>query len=74
MVAKVTPLVVTEWGSEYEVFPWYCYLEKTTEFSRILNRFFAELFTSSNPHDLDQILDDAQEVVTEEMRVDLARP
>lgn len=45
-----------------------------TEFSGILNKFFAELFTSSNPHDLDQILDDVQEVVTEEMRADLARP
>lgn len=61
-------------GDQNEVFPWYCYLEKMTEFSGILNKFFAELFTSSNPHDLDQILDDVQEVVTEEMRADLARP
>ena len=43
-------------------------------FLGILNRFYEELFTSSNPHGLDQILDGAHKVVTEEMRVDLAKP
>ena len=43
-------------------------------FSRILNRFYEELFTSSNPHGLDRILDGVHEVVTEEMWVDLAKP
>ena len=45
-----------------------------TVFSGILNRFYKELFTSSNPLGLDRILDGVHEVVTEEMRVDLAKP
>ena len=36
--------------------------------------FYTQLFTSSNPHDLEHILDVVQAVVTDEMRVDLARP
>ena len=43
-------------------------------FSGILNRFYEELFTSSNPHGLDRILDGVHEVVIEEMRIDLAKP
>ena len=48
--------------------------EDETVFSGILNKFYEELFTSSNPHGLDRILDGVHEVVTEEMRVDLAKP
>ena len=45
-----------------------------TVFSGILNGFYEELFTSSNPHGLDRILDGVHEVVIEEMRIDLAKP
>ena len=48
--------------------------EDETIFSGILNRFYDELFTSSNPHGLDRILDGVHEVVIEEMRIDLAKP
>ena len=40
--------------------------------ARMLNEFYSRLFTSSQPHDLDRILDGLDEVVTDEMRVDLA--
>ncbi|XP_050241121.1 uncharacterized protein LOC126690018 [Quercus robur] len=33
-----------------------------------------DLFKSSNPHDLDRVLDGVQRVVSEEMQADLARP
>ena len=42
--------------------------------ARMLNEFYSQLFTSSQPHDLDRILDGVVEVVTDEMREDLARP
>ena len=48
--------------------------EDETVFSGILNRFYEELFTSSNRHGSDRILDGVHEVVTEEMRIDLAKP
>ena len=41
--------------------------------ARMLNKFYSRLFTSSQPHDLDRILDGVDEVVTDEMRTDLAR-
>ena len=41
--------------------------------ARMLNEFYSQLFTSSQPHDLDQTLDGVDEVVTNEMRTDLAR-
>ena len=43
-------------------------------FSGMLTTFYVDLFTSSNPHDLERALDGVQSVVTEEMRIDLARP
>ena len=36
--------------------------------------YYSQLFSSSNPHDFDCILDRVDEVVTDEMRADLARP
>ena len=42
--------------------------------ARMLNEFYSRLFTSSQPHNLDRILDGVVEVVTDEMRADLARP
>ena len=41
--------------------------------ARMLNEFYSRLFTSSQPHDLDRILDGLDEVVTDEMRADLAQ-
>ena len=42
--------------------------------ARMLNEFYSWLFTSSQPHDLDRILDGVVEVVTDGMRADLAWP
>ena len=36
--------------------------------------FYADLFTSPNPHNLEQVLDGVQSVVIEEMRAGSARP
>ena len=43
-------------------------------FSALLTEFYSNLFTSSNPHDLDCILEGVQTVVTVEMRVKLDKP
>lgn len=40
----------------------------------LLIGFYSQLFTSSNPHDLDHILVGAYLVVTEEMRANLDKP
>ena len=40
----------------------------------LLTEFYSNLFTSSNPHDLDRILDGVQIMVTEEMRAQLDKP
>ena len=40
----------------------------------LLNDYYSQLFSSSNPHDLNRILDGVDDVVTDEMRADLARP
>ena len=42
--------------------------------SGLLIEYYANLFTTSNPRNLEQILDGVQPVVIEEMRVTLARP
>ena len=42
--------------------------------SAILVNFYSQLFSSSNPHDLDRILSGVQPVVSDEMRVDLDKP
>ena len=47
--------------------------EDEDTYARMLNEFYSRLFTSSQPHDLDRILDGVDEVVTDEMRTDLAR-
>ena len=41
-------------------------------FSSLLNEYYAGLFSSSNPHDFEHILDGVEEVVTEDIRRDLA--
>lgn len=43
-------------------------------FSALLTEFYSNLFTSSNPHDLDCILDGVQTVVIVEIRVKLDKP
>lgn len=43
-------------------------------FSSLLIGFYEKLFTTSNPHSMDQILDGVQEVVTNSMRTKLAQP
>lgn len=43
-------------------------------FLGMLTEFYANLFTSSNPHNLELILDGVQIVVTEEMNADLVKP
>ena len=43
-------------------------------FLALLTEFYSNLFTSSNPHDLDRILDGVQIMVTEEMRAQLDKP
>ena len=43
-------------------------------FSSLLNEYYAGLFSSSNPHDFERILDGVEEVVTEDIRRDLAQP
>ena len=48
--------------------------EDEDHISGMLTAYFAELFTSFNPHDLDCVLDGVQSVVTEDMRADLAKP
>ena len=48
--------------------------EDEDQISSMLIAYFADLFTSFNPHDLDRVLDGVQSVVTEDMRTDLARP
>lgn len=40
----------------------------------LLNDFYANLFTSSNPQDLDRVLDGVNAVVTNTMRAKLDRP
>ena len=42
--------------------------------SGLLIEYYANLFMSSNPHNLDRILEGVQPVVTEDMRAALARP
>ena len=48
--------------------------EEEEVFLALLNDFYSWIFTSSNPYDLDCILDRVQPVVTEEMWADLDRP
>ena len=48
--------------------------EDEDTFSGLLNEYYSKLFSSSNPHDFEHILDGVGAVVTEEMRIDLARP
>ena len=43
-------------------------------FSGWFTTYYAELFESSNPRDLERMLDGVQRVVNEEMQADLARP
>ena len=43
-------------------------------FSTLLNDFYTNLFTSSNPQDLDRMLDGVNVVVTDNMRAELDRP
>lgn len=43
-------------------------------FSGLLTDFYTQLFTSSNRHDLEHILDGVQAMVIDEMRADLAQP
>lgn len=43
-------------------------------FLGLLASFYTQLFTSSNPHDLERILDGVQAVVTDKMMADLAQP
>ena len=50
------------------------WLEDEEVFLGMLTEFYANLFTSSNPHDFERILDGVQTVVTEEMKADLAKP
>ena len=40
----------------------------------LLNDYYSRLFSSSNPHDLNRILDGVDDVVIDEMRADLAWP
>ena len=40
----------------------------------LLIEYYSQLFTSSNLHDLDHILDEVQIVVTNEMRAKLGKP
>ena len=42
--------------------------------SAVLIEYYSKLFTSSNPHDLDHILDGVQPMVTDEMRAELDKP
>ena len=42
--------------------------------SALLVEYYTKLFTSSNPQDLDRILDGVQSVVTNEMRAELEKP
>ena len=42
--------------------------------SALLVEYYTKLFTSSNPQDLDHILDGVQFVVTNEMRAELEKP
>ena len=53
---------------------WGTWHEDEDHISGMLTAYFAELFTSSNPHDLDRVLDGVQSVVTDDMRADLAKP
>ena len=48
--------------------------EDEDHISSTFTAYFAELFTSYNPHDLDRVLDGVQNVVTDDMRADLAKP
>ena len=48
--------------------------EDEVVFLALLNTFYSNLFTSSNPRDLDQILDGVQTVVFEEIRAQLDKP
>lgn len=47
--------------------------EDEDTFSSLLNEYYSKLFCSSIPHDFECILDGVDVVVTEEMRIDLAR-
>ena len=42
--------------------------------SALLVEYYSKLFTSSNPHDLDHILDGVLSMVTDEMREKLGKP
>ncbi|XP_065637926.1 uncharacterized protein LOC136071035 [Quercus suber] len=42
--------------------------------SAVLIEYYSKLFTSSNPHVLDRILDGVQPMVTDEMKVELDKP
>ena len=44
--------------------------EDEDHISGMFTAYFSELFTSSNPHDLDCVLDGVQNVVTDDMRAD----
>ena len=44
--------------------------EDEDHISGMFTAYFAELFTSSNPHDLDRVLGGVQNVVTDDMRAD----
>ena len=48
--------------------------EDEDHISGMFTAYFAELFTSYNPHDLDRVLDGVQSVVTDDMKADLAKP
>ena len=48
--------------------------EDEDHISGMFTAYFAELFTSYNPHDLDHVLDGVQSVVTDDMKADLAKP
>ena len=48
--------------------------EDEDHISGMFTAYFAKLFTSSNPHDSDRVLDGVQNVVTDDMRADLAKP
>ena len=42
--------------------------------STLLIEYYSKLFTSSNLHDLDRILDGVQQMVTDEMKAELGKP
>ena len=48
--------------------------EEENQVSGLLIEYYSQLFSTSHPHDFDRILDGVDTIVTEEMRVELARP